>query len=216
MAQFVSRQFIVDEVNAVNPGTLTLANITTSMIKRASQELIERTGYDWIVKGPGYVMKLDGEGNDWIFTKIKPILGITNLKIYNSDRSEYEDVDEDDIGDKFDIDYDTGYIQTVKSTDWTVAAAVFLEGVQNVEITGSFGVDGASHEMIKDITMLMVMRRLQMLNPTDFQFDIIRERLGKYEYQTSTSGVSKANEKLSVDGLINLLIDNLVYVFHNQ
>jgi hypothetical protein len=154
-------------------------------------------------------MKLDGNDETWIYTPITPIIEITDVKIYNSDRSEYDHVETEDIESNFIIDYEQGYIKTIESASWTIAAAKFIKGIQNVEITGDFGVDGTVLPILKHITFLIICRNLQLLNPQKFNFATIRERIGKYEYQTSTSGVAKENEKLGLDGLINLLIANI-------
>ena len=210
MAKFIDADYIIGIVGAANPALgLTSTHLSDDLLINASQEVIERTGYDW-VKLRKHTFTLDGNGKTWIIVPEKPIISLSQIKIYNSDRSQYEDISTtSDFTAKIVIDYDNGIIQTIAASSWTVAAAVFLEGFQNVEIIGDYGVDGTVHPMIKQITMLVALRNLQLFNPSKFKFDIIMEKLGKYQYQTSTSGVAKENEKLSLDGQINMLIDQI-------
>ena len=208
MTQFIDAAYVVAELNAANPGFIDSSYITANMLNSASQELIERTGHDWALYSD-HTWTLDGNDETWIYVPVRPIITVTDVKIYNSDRSQYDHVESADISTKFIIDLEQGYIKTIESASWTIAAAKFIKGVQNVEITGNFGADGTTLPMLKHITFLIICRTLQALNPQKFNFATIRERIGKYEYQTSTSGVSAENEKLTLDGIINMLIANL-------
>ena len=207
-SKLITRQFVVDELNATTSLGVTISEITEHMVLAASQEVIERSDYDW-VQLANYTLKLDGNDETWIYLPVKPIITLDTIVIYNSDKSEYENIDSDDMSDKIIIDYNEAYLKTIESASWTMAAGKFITGTQNVYVTGHFGVDGSLHSLIKHIALLVVCRNLQTQNPQRFKFDIIKERIGKYEYQSSTSGVAKDNEKLSLDGQITMMLKSL-------
>lgn len=197
--------------------TLQLSEITDSLITLATQIINQRADATWdLFIGNLY---LDGKNEDWIMCPKIPIQAITALTIISIDGTE-ESITISGTDKQVEINNETGEIRAFDLTETEKVVRdqdrfwLFPKGLQNIRITGTFGVDagGSASEILKMLTIMLVMQNLRFKDPESFrQMDLVSETIGEYKWQVGDMQYSSnlKNQKLTLEGYIDYLFNSL-------
>lgn len=209
---YVTKQAVVDFAVSLKTD-LTVADITDAMLTATTQMINKETDTYWqVYAGDLYV---DGRGEDFIFSPIVPIVTLTAVKIIDIDTTE-ESLTVSGTDREVWFNEETGLIKRIDyygSTDIQRdpdPGALFPEGVKNIKITGTFG-RATYAELLAMLQTMLIIQMLRFKYPSEFNTDLISERIGEYEWRASEMQYSKdpKNSKKTLDGYISYLYSML-------
>lgn len=204
-------------INELVDGTiLTSTDITDAEMDMAKEIINNKTDTYWEVTTSGSLY-LDGTGKDHVFSTIVPIVTLTKCEIIALDDTVESLVVS---GSTKEIIYDpnTGLIKrvVVSEDDWLMKdtddeSVFFPYGIRNVKITGTFGKDSDSINILKQLQILLVLQLMQKKFVGKLNPDLVMEKIGEYEYRVSEMQYAKdpKNTKLTLEGYIDFLFRSL-------
>ena len=217
---YETKQNILTFIQKVN-NKIVLSDITDAVYNSATEMINYKTDTNWEIFSGSQI--LNGTGENHVFSRIVPIVTLTNVVIIAKDETETELI-VSGIDRQVWFNRDTGLIERISIRDdirvtgssTTIATSpVFPQGIENIRITGTFGRVDGSHESVATLALLqtlIVMKQMGFMFPTLARAsDLIQERIGEYEYRVGDMQYSNLdkNQKLTLDGYIAHLFDCL-------
>jgi len=215
MSDYVSDQQILDYFRSVVGNDFALSDIP-SVIRTGAYEMINQVS-DYVWETPqSETIYIDGRGIETLFVPKPPIVEIISITVIDGELDETELVVDQTDTDR-DIWYDTltGRIELINSfsyldTDENLIDEynVFPNGIGNIKIVGRFG-QSTPANILSMLQLTIMMRQMSVIDPQVFGgSDIVKERIGKYEYVLL--GYSSSNSvRMSVDEYIKYLFSML-------
>jgi len=197
---------------------LTLADITDLVYFPPVQIINQRTDTHWEIFNGTILM--DGHGENYILIPIVPIVTITEILIEKIDETT-ESLDLAGTDRQVWWNTDTGVLTRINPNNIDITRGrgffdgpLFPRGQQNIAVTGTFGRDVGhdAEDILKLLHILLVMKIMNFQFPSKFRaVDLVQERIGEYEYRIGDMQYSRldSNQKLTLDGYINMLFDTL-------
>jgi hypothetical protein len=184
----------------------------------ATQTIDVKSGRSWLAEGMKSVY-VDGRGTEAIYLTDLPITTLCEVTIINTDTSE-ETLDFSRTSEDRVLEYDeetgkigfiNGVVQPIEVTGFPRNEAQYFEkryfpvGTLNVRVTGIFGDPTGYTAIVKQLELLLLGRQLSMLDPSTYAgSDLVKERIGKYEYQLLGATASQA-KRMSMDEYIDFV-----------
>ena len=193
------------------------SDIPDYFVTAADDEINFRTDSQWEADSVDQTQLLDGRGVASIFSKIVPIVSLTEVVIIDDDESE---TSLDLSGSDREIRYnaETGEIFRITSSVTNLierdveddrGGLTFPDGVANVRVVGKFGRTQAS-DLLRFIANMIILRMMSRKQPSKYAVaGKISERIGKYQYNLGAGSGSGENQGLTLDGYINYLFNIL-------
>lgn len=213
-------------IGVLNDATFVYTDIPI-IIRGDPDNSIAGSAFDYVNQRADYVFDdpvgasktylLNGDGSPNLFSPEAPILTITECVIIARDDTE-EDITLVNPDKQLFWDSDTGLITLTPngevyygieygSTYYTLS--VFPAGLENVRIVGTFGINAPP--IIKLLQMLVMFKQLQFQQPHKYKVagNLVREQIGRYEYQLGVIGFDSSSKTASLDTYIDMLFDQL-------
>jgi len=210
---FTSKGSVFVFLLGYNPNVV-LDDIPDYFITAAEQEINNRTDTQWEIDSSDVTILLDGSGTKFIHVNTVPIVSLTEVVLIFFDETE-ESLDISGANRNIRFNVETGVIERIQSSNNTLIergddplrGSVFLEGTANVRIVGKFGRSATDVEdILRLIANLSILRMMTFKDPSKFKANIIKEKIGKYDYMIGAKGRATGdNEILNLDGYINYL-----------
>lgn len=210
-ADFVTDTEILEFFSTVKDGFV-VTDIPTLMRENVVEIIKFRSDNDWDKKTAA-VLFIDGRQNNTVFTQIVPINFISDIIVIGKDETQtkltFQGADK-----QVWFDEETGKIEIIRfnrgiefGTKISDEPSVFPEGVNNVKIVGAFG--DTTPATIKQLELLLLLKSMKFKDATNFKAqDIVRERIGKYEYELFGKSTTRAGSR-SLDDWIDFLFELL-------
>jgi hypothetical protein len=203
----------------LNPN-FSLTDIPTTTRTFAWQFIDNETGRHWEIESK--TVYLDGRNTSGIYLQDVPITTLCEVVIISPDTTEESlDFSRTSGSRVLEYDEDTGKISFIGSITSSIEAAgeaagyqdnvtrIFPEGVRNIRVRGIFGDVTDVSGLVKQLQLLVIQRQLSSINPSVYAgSDLVKERIGKYEYQLLGATASQSQRK-SLDEYIEFLIECL-------
>jgi hypothetical protein len=202
--------------NLVDGTPLTSDDITDAEMSMANEIINNRTDTYWKVTTSGSLY-LDGTGKNYVFSTIVPIVTLTACVIIALDDTT-ESLTVSGSAKEIIYDPNTGLIKrvVVSEDDWLMKdtddeSVFFPLGIRNIKITGTFGKDSDSINILKQLQILLVLQLMQKKFVGKIKPDLVMEKIGEYEYRVSEMQYAKdpKNTKLTLEGYIEFLFKSL-------
>lgn len=226
---YVTDQEIEDFFHGLVPNPLTWVAADIPVLIRGEVGVSEGVAFSMIKSKLDYVwddpitdtkiLLLNGEGFDSVFVEA-PITVLDSIEIINPDETEeslvvtgstrqvYYDSATGKISLRRNVPYSSDVNLIDRGLDY-YDGGVFPEGLENIRITGQFG--AAVPAIVKMIEILNMYKLMQFQNPEVYKKagNLVREQIGRYEYQLGTIGFDKNSKHFSLDAYIDYLYELL-------
>lgn len=163
------------------------------------------------------VILVNGEGFDRIFVE-SPINGLDSIEIINPDETEVSlvltgsnrQVYWDSTTGTISLRRNKGFEENQSMLEYSLDGfdgSVFPVGLENIRVTGQFGT--AVPAVVKMIELLNIYKLLQFQQPDIYKKagNLVREQIGRYEYQLGSLGFDKSSKNYSLDAYIDYLCE---------
>lgn len=191
-----------------------LSDVPDYVRKSSAQMLALKTDTIWEISND--ILYADGIGANCIACPRVPIVELTDITIILANEEEISlrltGEDRQVEWDKetgiirllqaFNIGIEIGLVTTFEETGNEDEEPSFPCGLQNVRITGVFGTD-CQLFLLKFIQLLLMSRAMQMMDSKRYKYDLVKEKIGRYEYKLMEG--SSNNNRMTLDGYIDYL-----------
>lgn len=208
---YATKAEIVSELSNINED-ITQADISDLMLNSSTDYINNRMKREFVVDEEDVTMLLDGNGENIVFTERIPIVSLTSVTLIKRDESEVELTL---TGSDRNVWWDeqTGYLEYRPTNE----CAIFLDGDEytqtypdrpdSIRVVGRFG--EVSTDLIKYIQILLVLKKLSLMDPENYSLDLVEEKIGRYEYRKGNiTGVAYPYSRKGVDAYIEWLFES--------
>lgn len=185
------------------------SDITNEMINSTRIILEKKTNKKWVFYR-NHWLYIDGRGHNVVFSPVLPIKNLHEVKLIAKDTSEdtYILTGEDR---QIWWDKETGKIEIIHYDEEQIEKSdydkpnVFIEGIRNVAIRGDFG--ELADDRVKLAQTFLILKRLALLKPSSYPWNVVSEKIGNYQYKLSEGG--SGQKVVNFDSFLDDLLGEL-------
>lgn len=216
MADFVTDDVIVEYFRNFDK-CFELSSLPEWVRSGAYQTIVCRSDSDW--DSATKTILMNGDASRFLSIRETPIV-IDSMKIlYPNDSNNDMDLNVDQSSDDKQIvlNRNTGLVELLGWGQYSPLTFGFDSdqmmnfpfGLQNVEITGSFGSDVGVSSLLRQLQLFLMTQTMSRINPEIYgKGDFVSEKIGKYSYEVYGRSQTQS-KRLTVDMIIDELFDLL-------
>lgn len=215
---FLDDDDIIDFFININP-KFKLKDIPGFVRKASAETLQLKTETCW--ESSSDTILVDGLGTDCIQSSRVPIISISEVVIIRSNEVEVSLILSGEnrhvvwdyetgifsLLSNFNAGVEFGVVTTFENDGLGDTTPVWPCGLQNIRIKGVFGDDETPTSLLKLIQLLLIAKSMQMVSPSVYTFDVVREKIGRYEYRLMEGNANSNRRTMDdyIDYLCSLL-----------